>query len=97
MSLTAPQVSSSKRGTKKRVTVQRFEKTIGFYGHGCLFQIGAILILRDWSNAPRAVIRGLVQAEKTIVAAEAILWGCPVMNFKASLPFHGMMQDFATF
>ena len=73
------------------------KKTIGFYGHGCLFQIGAILILRDSSNAPRAVIRGPVQAEKAIVATEAPSWGCPLMNVKASLPFHGMMQDFATF
>jgi hypothetical protein len=36
-----------------------------------------------------------VQAEKTTVAAQMVFWGCPVMNFKASLPFYGMREDFA--
>jgi hypothetical protein len=48
-------------------------------------------------NAPKPEIGGMVQAEKTLVAAEILLWGCPVTNFKASLPFYGMRQDFAAF
>jgi hypothetical protein len=37
----------------------------------------------------------MAQAEKTTVAAKIAFWGCPVMNFRASLPFHGMRRDFA--
>jgi hypothetical protein len=36
-----------------------------------------------------------VQAGNTNVAVEIPFWGCPVMSFEASLPFHGMRQDFA--
>jgi hypothetical protein len=38
-----------------------------------------------------------VQAGKTNVATEIVFWGCPVMSFVASLPFHGMREDFAVF
>jgi len=38
-----------------------------------------------------------VQAEKTSGAQEIFLWGCPGMNFKASLPFDGMREAFAAF
>jgi hypothetical protein len=48
-------------------------------------------------NAPEPEIGGKVQAEKMSVAKEIFLWGCPVMYFKATLPFYGMWQDFAAF
>jgi hypothetical protein len=38
-----------------------------------------------------------VQAEKTSGAQEIFLWGCPGINFKDSLPFHGMREAFAAF
>jgi hypothetical protein len=41
-------------------------------------------------NAPKPEIGGPVQAEKMTVAVEMLFCGCPVMNFKAALPFHGM-------
>jgi hypothetical protein len=48
--------------------------------------------------------RGVEQAEKATVIKEPILWGCPLLNFKANLPFNGMrhaassaeLQFFAT-
>jgi hypothetical protein len=33
-------------------------------------------ILKSLSNAPKAVIRGAVQAEKATYAQTAIFWGC---------------------
>jgi hypothetical protein len=44
-----------------------------------------------------ALNKGSGQAEKTSVATETILWGCPGTYFKAMLPFNRMMQDFAAF
>jgi len=44
-----------------------------------------------------ALNKGSEQAEKTSVAAEPLLWGCPRTNFKAKLPFNRMMQFFAAF
>jgi hypothetical protein len=44
-----------------------------------------------------ALNKGFGQAEKTPVATEAVLWGCPGTYFKATLPFNIMMQDFAAF
>jgi hypothetical protein len=41
-------------------------------------------------NAPKPEIGGTAQAEKTSVAKETFLWGCPGINFKATLPFYGM-------
>jgi hypothetical protein len=67
------------------------------FGLGDLFQKTATQILQSLWNAPRPLIMGTGQAEKTAVAAEIIFWGCPVKNFKADLPFHGMRQDFAAF
>jgi hypothetical protein len=32
-----------------------------------------------------------VQAEKMSVAVDMLFWGCPVMNFRASLPFNEMI------
>jgi hypothetical protein len=43
------------------------------------------------------VIRGPAQAERAIVAAETVFWGCAVKNSKATLPFHGMREGFAAF
>jgi hypothetical protein len=43
------------------------------------------------------VIRGPGQAERAVVAAETIFWGCAVKNLKATLPFHGMREGFAAF
>jgi len=43
-------------------------------------------------NAPKPEIGGTVQAEKKSVARAILFWGCPVTNFKARLPFHGMGQ-----
>ncbi|MEE9612148.1 MAG: hypothetical protein V3W19_12905, partial [Desulfatiglandales bacterium] len=64
-------------------------------------------ILHSLSNAPWALFRGASQAKKVTVAAEVLLWGCPVQNFRAKLPFgpelkaegpfNGMRQGFATF
>ena len=62
-----------------------------------LFQKAATQILHSLWNAPKPEIGGTVQAERMSVAAEIILWGCAVTNFKASLPFHGMGQDSAAF
>jgi hypothetical protein len=36
-----------------------------------------------------------VQADKTEVVTQIPFWGCPVMSFRASLPFYGMREDFA--
>jgi hypothetical protein len=41
--------------------------------------------------------KGSEQAEKTSVATENILWGCPGTYFKATLPFNRMIQGFAAF
>jgi len=38
-----------------------------------------------------------VQAEKTSASQEISFWGCPGMNFRASLPFHAMREAFAAF
>ncbi|UCF83857.1 MAG: hypothetical protein JSV50_22325 [Desulfobacteraceae bacterium] len=42
-----------------------------------------------------ALYRGVEQAEKVAVIKESFLWGCPVLNFTANLPFNVMMQVFA--
>jgi hypothetical protein len=44
-----------------------------------------------------ALNKGYEQAEKVSVEAETLLWGCPIANFKATLPFNKMKQGFATF
>jgi hypothetical protein len=44
-----------------------------------------------------ALNKGSEQAEKTSVTKETLLWGCPITNFKATLPFNGMRQFFAAF
>ncbi len=51
------------------------------------FLKAATQILDSLSNAPWAFFRGDLQAKKVTVAAEALLWGCPVQNFRAKLPF----------
>jgi hypothetical protein len=43
------------------------------------------------SNAPYPVFRDDVEAKKVTFAAAGLLWGCPRMNFKAKLPFYGMV------
>jgi len=48
-------------------------------------------------NAPVALNKGFEQAEKESVATETVLWGCPIMNFKATLPFNRMKELFAAF
>jgi hypothetical protein len=48
-------------------------------------------------NAPVALNKGSEQAEKASVATESLLWGCPITNFKATLPFNRMKQFFAAF
>jgi hypothetical protein len=40
---------------------------------------------------------GAAQAEKATVAAQAVFWGCAGKNYRATLPFHGMRQDFGAF
>jgi hypothetical protein len=69
----------------------------GTEGRWDLFQKAAIQILHRFWNAPKPEIEGTVQAEKMSVATEMLYWACPVTNFKASLPFYGMRQDFAAF
>jgi hypothetical protein len=49
------------------------------------------------SNAPVALNKGSEQAEKASVETESLLWGCPITNFKATLPFNRMKQVFAAF
>jgi hypothetical protein len=60
------------------------------------FRRVATQILKSSSNAPLALYRGVEQAERSTVIKESVLWGCPGLNFKANLPFNGMMQFFAT-
>ncbi len=72
---------------------------------GVSFHRAATQILQSLWNAPKPLIMVTVQAGKGVVAAERILWGCAVKNFRANLPFgpelkaegpfHGMRQDFA--
>ncbi len=72
---------------------------------GISFQRAATQILLSSSNAPKAVIRGLVQAGEATSAQAAISWGCAVKSsgaklsfdpeLKAEGPFDGMRQDFA--
>ena len=69
----------------------------GVGGRWDLFQKAATQILHRLWNAPKPEIGGTVQAERTSVATQIFFWGCPVTNFKAKLPFHGMWQDFAAF
>jgi hypothetical protein len=62
---------------------------------GVSFQRAATQILVSSSNAPKAVIRGLMQAGKATSAQAAISWGCALKSSGAKLPFHGMRKDFA--
>ncbi len=62
-----------------------------------LFLKDAIPLQRDLSNAPVALNKRSEQAEKASVATENLLWGCPITNFKATLPFNRMKQVFAAF
>jgi len=48
-------------------------------------------------NAPVALNKGSEQAEKASVATESLLWGCPIGNFKATLPFNRMKLAFEAF
>jgi len=54
---------------------------------GVSFQRAATQILQSLSNAPKAVIRGPVQAGKATFAQAAIFWGCAVKSSGAKLPF----------
>jgi hypothetical protein len=74
----------------------------GLEGRGDLFSEGRNIyppeagkIFLSSSTAPKAVIRGLVQAGKATSAQAAISWGCAVKSSGAKLPFDGMRQDFA--
>jgi hypothetical protein len=40
-----------------------------------------------------ALNKGSEQAEKASVATETLLWGCPIRNFKATLPFNTMKRS----
>jgi hypothetical protein len=65
-------------------------------GHGDLFLKSRITkIIQSSLNAPWALNRGVEQAERSTVIKESVLWGCPWLNFKANLPFDGIMQFFA--
>ena len=64
---------------------------------GVSFQKAATQILQSMSNAPMTVIRGPVQAERAVVAAETIFWGCAEKNIRTTLPFHGVREGFAAF
>ena len=59
-------------------------------GHGGLFLRAATQILPSSWNAPWALYMAPEQAAKVAVYKEAELWGCPISNFKATLPFHEM-------
>jgi hypothetical protein len=48
-------------------------------------------------NAPVALNKPSEQAKKASVATEALLWGCPITHFRATLPFNRMKQFFAAF
>jgi hypothetical protein len=62
---------------------------------GISFQRAATQIFLGSSNAPKAVIRGVVQAEKATFAQTAIFWGCAEKSSGAKLPFDRMRQNFA--
>ena len=62
---------------------------------GISFRRAAPQILESSLNAPSALYRGVEQAERTTVIKEPVLWGCPGSNYKAKLPFNGMMQFFS--
>ncbi|MBL7176552.1 MAG: hypothetical protein ISS66_12075 [Desulfobacteraceae bacterium] len=49
------------------------------------------------SNAPLAVNRGQMQAERLTAAQAVVFWGCAGMNFKAKLPSYGMRKVYAVF
>jgi hypothetical protein len=70
---------------------------IGFGAIGISFRRPQHKFFTTLWNAPNPEIGGTVQAEKMSVAKEISLWGCPVTNFKAKLPFNGIRQDFAAF
>ena len=40
---------------------------------------------------------GSEQAERTTSFMKIPLWGCPMLNFKANLPFHVMKPAYAAF
>jgi hypothetical protein len=74
------------------------KKTSFYYrAVGISLRRAATQILRSSSNAPLALYRGGEQAVKATVTKESALWGCPGLNFKANLPFNGMMPFFAAF
>jgi hypothetical protein len=48
-------------------------------------------------HAPKTLNMRTVEAGREVGAKEAALWGCPVTNFTATLPIHGMREAFAAF
>jgi hypothetical protein len=66
-------------------------------GRGVSFQRPQDTFFHSLSNAPVALNTCSEQAEKASVATGSLLWGCPITNFKATLPFNRMKQFFAAF
>jgi hypothetical protein len=44
-----------------------------------------------------ALNKGSEHAEKASFSTKTLFWGCPITNFKATLPFNRIMQFFAAF
>jgi hypothetical protein len=43
------------------------------------------------------VIRYPAQAERPVVAADTLFWGCAEKNIRTTLPFDGVREGFAAF
>jgi hypothetical protein len=83
---------------QKRYQLSAFKKSsLDYRAMDISFRRAATQILESLSNAPLALYRGVEQGEKATVIRESVLWGCPGLNFKANLPFNGMMQFFTAF
>ena len=53
---------------------------------GISLRSAATQILTSWSNAPFTLYRGAEQADKATIIEQSVLWSCPELNSKVSLP-----------
>ena len=75
-----------------KVTVSIFERDRGIAGPwGSLSESPHPKKVHRTSNAPLAVNRGQMQAERLTAAKAVVFWGCAGLNFKAKLPSHEMI------
>ncbi|MBW1861847.1 MAG: hypothetical protein JRJ02_05680, partial [Deltaproteobacteria bacterium] len=64
-------------------------------GHVGLFQKSRIKNSRLLVERPLTRTIKLRTGREGIFRSSAFIWGCPVMNFKATLPFHRAGRDYA--